>query len=232
MQVISHKCTLPFRSTVTRPRFCKSPNAFPNGPCPTPRPSHISLLSLFRLSLPPLRPIQSTIAFSIFSTSSLDPPSCFSASSVLDEKRRTASSTSPSVTTGERRSLASDSEMRVMASSCRTVMGMGERVEEEDSAREICRRMVTKCEDSFSAAWGERRGAHRLVDRQHDSWAGGGKLRSRPAVADVPLHRLHRDLAFHDLLAAALVQAHDVLGDAHVSFGVVRVLDDVDHVEA
>lgn len=52
--------------------------------------------------------------------------------------------------------------MRIMASSWRMVMGMEERVEEASSEEWICRRMVTKCEESFSPASGERRGAQRL----------------------------------------------------------------------
>ena len=49
-----------------------------------------------------------------------------------------------------------------MASSCRTVIGMLERVFASNSEACTCLRIETKCEDSFSAASGERRGAHRL----------------------------------------------------------------------
>lgn len=73
-----------------------------------------------------------------------------------------ASSTWASVAVAERDSLARDSEMRMMASSWRTVMGMEERALAESSALCTCRRMETKCEESFSAAEGERRGAQRL----------------------------------------------------------------------
>ena len=59
-------------------------------------------------------------------------------------------------------SLARDSVMRMMASSCRTVMGMLERAFAEISAEWTWRRMETKWEDSFSPASGERRGAQRL----------------------------------------------------------------------
>lgn len=52
--------------------------------------------------------------------------------------------------------------MRTMASSWRTVMGMDERVLASSSARWTCLRMETKCDESFSAASGERRGAQRL----------------------------------------------------------------------
>ncbi len=55
--------------------------------------------------------------------------------------------------------------IRMMASSCRTVMGIDERVFEESSAVWTCFLMETKCEESFSAASGERRGAHRLFVR-------------------------------------------------------------------
>lgn len=41
-------------------------------------------------------------------------------------------------------------------------MGIEERALVSSSARWTCFRMETKCEDSFSAASGERRGAHRL----------------------------------------------------------------------
>ena len=63
---------------------------------------------------------------------------------------------------GLRESLARDSVMRIMASSWRIVMGIEERVEEASSEEWICRRMETKCEESFSPASGERRGAQRL----------------------------------------------------------------------
>lgn len=63
---------------------------------------------------------------------------------------------------GQRASLARDSVMRIMASSWRTVMGIEERDEEAISAEWTCRRMETKCEESFSPASGERRGAQRL----------------------------------------------------------------------
>ena len=63
---------------------------------------------------------------------------------------------------GERESLARDSVMRMMASNCRTVIGMEERALAESSALRTWRRMETKCEDSFSAASGARRGAQRL----------------------------------------------------------------------
>lgn len=62
----------------------------------------------------------------------------------------------------ESESLASDSEMRIMASSCRTVMGIEDRALAVTSALCTCRRIETKWEESFSAASGERRGAQRL----------------------------------------------------------------------
>lgn len=73
-----------------------------------------------------------------------------------------ASSTCDSVAMGERESLARDSDIRVMASSCRTVMGMEERALAEISAVWIWRRIETKWDESFSAASAERRGAQRL----------------------------------------------------------------------
>lgn len=75
-----------------------------------------------------------------------------------------ASSTCSSVAMGERDSLASDSVMRMMASSWRTVMGMLERVLAFASEAATRRRIETKCEESFSAAEGERRGAQRLEE--------------------------------------------------------------------
>jgi len=77
-------------------------------------------------------------------------------------KRRIASSTWASEAMGESESLARDSEMRMMASSCRTVMGIEERALALSSALWTWRRMETKWEESFSAAEGERRGAQRL----------------------------------------------------------------------
>jgi hypothetical protein len=53
---------------------------------------------------------------------------------VLARKRRMASSTCASVAMGERDSFASDSVMRVMASSWRTVIGIEERALAESSA--------------------------------------------------------------------------------------------------
>lgn len=64
--------------------------------------------------------------------------------------------------------------MRIMASSCRTVMGMLERVWEESSEAWIWRRMDTKWEESFSAAEGERCGAQRLDGGRGVSTALGG----------------------------------------------------------
>ena len=81
----------------------------------------------------------------------------------MDAKnRRMASSTCASVAMGERESLASDSVIRMMASSCRTVMGMEDRALADSSALWTCRRIETKWEESFSAASADRRGAHRL----------------------------------------------------------------------
>ena len=74
-----------------------------------------------------------------------------------------ASSTWDSRAMGERESLARDSVMRMMASSWRTVMGIEERAEAASSALWTWRRMETKCEESFSPASGERRGAQRLI---------------------------------------------------------------------
>lgn len=73
-----------------------------------------------------------------------------------------ASSTCDSVAIGERESLARDSEIRMMASNCRTVIGMEERALAEISAVWIWRRIETKWDESFSAASAERRGAQRL----------------------------------------------------------------------
>lgn len=73
-----------------------------------------------------------------------------------------ASSTCASVATGDSVSLASDSVMRTMASSCRTVMGIDDRVLASSSDACTCLRICTKCDDSFSAASGLRRGAQRL----------------------------------------------------------------------
>ena len=78
-----------------------------------------------------------------------------------------ASSTWASVAMGRRASLARDSVIRMMASSWRMVMGMLERVLEASSAEWTLRRMETKCEESFSEAAAERRGAQRL-------WRGKG----------------------------------------------------------
>lgn len=73
-----------------------------------------------------------------------------------------ASSTCSSVAMGERVSFARDSLMRMMASSWRTVMGIEERALASSSALCTCLRIETKCEESFSAASGESRGAQRL----------------------------------------------------------------------
>ena len=73
-----------------------------------------------------------------------------------------ASSTCASVAVAERLIFAKDSEMRIMASSWRTVMGIEERAFALSSEACTWRRMETKWEESFSAAVGERRGAQRL----------------------------------------------------------------------
>ena len=75
-----------------------------------------------------------------------------------------ASSTYSSVAIGLRDSLAKDSVMRMIASSWRTVIGMLDRVDVESSWLWTCLRMETKCEESFSLAAGERRGAQRLLE--------------------------------------------------------------------
>jgi len=66
------------------------------------------------------------------------------------------------VAIGESESFARDSVIRIMASSCRTVMGIEERALASSSAAWTCFRMETKWEESFSAASGARRGAQRL----------------------------------------------------------------------
>lgn len=76
-----------------------------------------------------------------------------------------ASSTCASVAMAESESLARDSLMRIMASSWRTVMGIEDRALALSSALCTWRRIETKCEESFSAASGERRGAQRLFDK-------------------------------------------------------------------
>lgn len=97
---------------------------------------------------------------------------------------------------GESEILASDSEMRMMASSCRTVMGIDDRVFAETSTLCTCRRIETKWEESFSAASGERCGAQRL-EVETSEWnlkddgavakiEGGETLRL--AIANVSLH--------------------------------------------
>ena len=73
-----------------------------------------------------------------------------------------ASSTCDSSATGDKVSLASDSVIRMMASSCRTVIGIDERTL---AVRSLCAtrlRIDTKCEESFSDASCDRRGAQRL----------------------------------------------------------------------
>lgn len=73
-------------------------------------------------------------------------------------------------------------------------MGIEERAEEAISAEWTWRRMETKCEESFSPASGERRGAQRLERhvRYLDAMlnmSGEGSLRL--AVADIPLHSFY-----------------------------------------
>jgi hypothetical protein len=62
----------------------------------------------------------------------------------------------------ERESFARDSEIRIMASSWRTVIGIELRWFADTSFAWTVRRIETKCEESFSAASGDRRGAHFL----------------------------------------------------------------------
>jgi len=73
-----------------------------------------------------------------------------------------ASSTCSSVAIGESVSLASDSVMRTMASSWRTVIGIEERALAVSSAACTCLLIDTKCDDSFSAASADSLGAHFL----------------------------------------------------------------------
>ncbi len=132
-----------------------------------PFPSTNSLLSVAKLVLQPIGNLllSSSSNFVTSSLSSLLPwfwP-WFTASMVLAKKSRIASSTCSVVAIGDRESFASDSVMRTMASSWRTVMGMELRALRSTSFWWTCLRICTKCEDSFSAASGLRRGAQRLI---------------------------------------------------------------------
>jgi hypothetical protein len=59
--------------------------------------------------------------------------------------------------------LARDSDIRMMASSCRTVMGMEERSSLSRSTCWTSFRRETKWEESISDASADKRGAHRLL---------------------------------------------------------------------
>src|SRR3569833_2005243 len=147
-----------------------------------PLPSTISRRRVARLVLHPMgrRRLSSDsprLASSLRATEPWFVP-WLTASMVEQRKRLMASSTCSSVATGDSVSLASDSVMRTMASSCRTVMGILDRVLACSSDACTCRRIETKCDESFSAASGLSRGAQRLRERrsgQHkhsrlDSW--------------------------------------------------------------
>ena len=144
-----------------------------------------------------------------------------------------ASSTWASVAMGCSVSFASDSVIRMMASSWRTVMGMELRADACDSESATVRRMVTKCEESFSVAAGERRGAHFLwcdVSGVETCDIGCNALL---AVADVPLHLLDGNLRLDLFLntAAAHGEIHDVARDPFVAALLMLVAHDEDHVE-
>lgn len=132
-----------------------------------PLPSTISRLRVARLVLQPIGKRRFSSA-STWLTSSFNSRlpwllPWFTASMVEQRNSRIASSTCSSVAIGDSVSFASDSVIRTIASSWRTVMGIDDRVLASISAAWTCRRMETKWDDSFSAAAGLKRGAHRLA---------------------------------------------------------------------
>ena len=145
---------------------------------------------------------------------------------------RIASSTCVSLATGERASFAKDSVIRMMASSWRTVIGMEDRALADISALCTCRRIETKCEESFSAASAERRGAHRLcllaICQTSTTSAD-----SRFAIADISLHLLERYLCLNLLFQASTthMDAHHVSSYSLISALFMLIPDDEYHVE-
>ena len=114
-------------------------------------------------------------------------------------------------------------------------MGMDERALASSSARWTCLRMVTKWDESFSAASGERRGAQRLYYSVSDCFLVcpvNGKY-IRAAITDVSLHRVHRDISFDLFLDAstAHVHTHNVSCDALVTTAFVVIPNDENHVK-
>lgn len=114
-------------------------------------------------------------------------------------------------------------------------MGMDERALASSSARWTCLRMVTKCDESFSAASGERRGAQRLYNSVSDCFLVcpvNGKY-IRAAITDVSLHRVHRDISFDLFLDASTthMHAHNMSCDTLVTTALVVIPNNEDHVK-
>ena len=108
--------------------------------------------------------------------------------------------------------LAKDSDIRMMASSCRTVMGMEERSSLSRSTCWTSLRRETKCEESISDASADKRGAHRLLISHFSNKLSKEDLRF--AECNVSLHLLNINLSNSLVLILPVhVDVHDVLGD-------------------
>lgn len=146
--------------------LCNTSSALFNPTSLYPLLSQNSRFSCARLVLHPIgnRLRSSSSNFPTSSFSSLDPWFCpwFTASIVEARNNLIASSTCSVVAILDSDILARDSVIRMIASSWRTVMGMEDRAFRSISLAWTCLRIWTKCEESFSAASGERRGAQRL----------------------------------------------------------------------
>ena len=115
-------------------------------------------------------------------------------------------------TVGVRVIFARDSDIRMMASSCRTVMGMEERSSLSRSTCWTSLRRETKWEESISDASADKRGAHRLLISEISTSLD---RYSRFAESDVSLHLLNIDLSNSLVLILPIhMNVHDVLGDS------------------
>jgi hypothetical protein len=108
--------------------------------------------------------------------------------------------------------LARDSDIRMMASSCRTVMGMDERSSLSRSTCWTSLRRETKWEESISDASADKRGAHRLLVSHIPTKLL--KEDSRFAERNVSLHLLDINLSNSLILILPVhMDVHDVFSD-------------------
>jgi hypothetical protein len=116
---------------------------------------------------------------------------------------------------------ARDSDIRIMASSCRTVMGMEERSSLSRSTCWTSLRRETKWEESISDASADKRGAHRLLVSHIPTKLL--KEDSRFAERNVSLHLFNVNLSNSLILVLPVhMDVHDVFSDSLIISSIHR----------